>query len=100
MEQHSKYCDEQMQEIVDIENHRHHYYQQKKSRVEKFRQANNHHIGNVFAASWERVRSSVTIPSVIQCPECEMDWALIEVSGHRMGDNNVSCTQPFLSMVH
>ena len=103
MEQHDKYCDEQMQEIGDIENHRHHYYQQKKSQVEKFRQADNHHIGSVFAASWERVKSSVAMPSAaMQGPGCEMemDWALIEVPGHRMGDNNVSSTQHFLSMVH
>lgn len=102
MEQHDKYCDEQMQEIVDVENHIHHHYQQKKSQVEKFRQADNHHIGSVFAASWERVKSSVAMPSAaMQGPGCEMemDWALIEVPGHRMGDNNVSFTQHFLGLV-
>src|SRR5699024_2460884 len=66
MEQHRKHCDDKMQEIEDIENHRHHYYQQQKSRVEKFRQADNHRIGSVFGATWERVNSSVAMPSVMQ----------------------------------
>lgn len=64
------------------------HFQPLKYRVDQFRQANYHYLGRVPAASGERVKAPVTMPSV-QNSECDMDWALIEVLHHRMGDNDI-----------
>lgn len=70
---------------------RHHkitnHYQGIKSRVEEFQRLNRHHLGTVFAASGERIKASMTI---VETPKCNLDWALIEVPSHRIGDNEVT----------
>lgn len=60
-------------------------FQSKLKDVQNFRKAQRHHLGQAFAASGERSKVSVTIPN----GECTVDWGLIEVDGHRMGENVV-----------
>ncbi|ODM14262.1 hypothetical protein SI65_10317 [Aspergillus cristatus] len=114
MDQRDKYCDEYIQNVVsrkdyikvrealhagesvmpadkrdfDDKQSTINHYQAIKDRVDQFRQENRHHLGSIFAASGERVKASVTMPS-IQNPECDIDWALLEVLHHRMGDNDI-----------
>lgn len=56
--------------------------------MEELWRLNRHHLGSVFAAPGERVKESVTMPSV-ENPECHVDWALIDGPNHRIKDNEV-----------
>lgn len=73
-------------------------YQGIKSPVEEFRRLNGHHLGSVFSASGECVKGSVAMFSV-ENPECHVDWALIDVPSHRIGDNEVRKSSVFYCLI-